>query len=141
MEPKLRAAAAALSGKEVTEFQVMAWTLPCEAGFFYMRDLRHTNPFEVGLASGINWDKDFTGKEALAEIRDKGAAREVVGNEGEFVYKDGVYVGRCMKIVYSYVKEINNGVIIAEKGALKPGDHVTLHGHVGVITGTRFLDE
>lgn len=157
MEPKLRAAAATLGGKEVTEFQVMAWTLPCEAGFFYMRDLRHTNPFEVGLASGINWDKDFTGKEALAEIRDKGAAREVVGftvedvdihikgrhmgNEGEFVYKDGVYVGRCMKIVYSYVKEINNGVIIAEKGALKPGDHVTLHGHVGVITGTRFLDE
>ena len=144
-----------LGGKEVTEFQVMAWTLPAEAGFYYMRDLRHTNPFEVGLEGGINWDKAFIGKEALAKIRDEGAAREVVGftvedvdihikgrhmgNEGEFVYKDGEYVGRCMKIVYSYVKEINNGTIIAKKGALKPGDKVTLHGHVGIITAPRFI--
>ena len=155
MEPKLRSAAEKLGGKEVTEFQVMAWTLPAEAGFYYMRDLRHTNPFEVGLESGINWDKEFIGKAALAQIRDQGPAREVVGftvedvdihikgrhmgNEGEFVYKDGEYVGRCMKIVYSYVKEINNGTIIAKKGALKPGDKVTLHGHVGIITGPRFI--
>lgn len=155
MEPKLRAAADKLGGKEVTEFQVMAWTLPAEAGFYYMRDLRHTNPYEVGLENGINWEKEFIGKEALAKIRDEGAAREVVGftvedvdihikgrhmgNEGEFVYKDGEYVGRCMKIVYSYVREINNGLIIAKKGALKPGDKVTMHGHEAVITGTRFL--
>lgn len=155
MEPKLRSAAEKLGGKEVTEFQVMAWTLPAEAGFYYMRDLRHTNPFEVGLEGGINWDKAFIGKEALAKIRDEGAAREVVGftvedvdihikgrhmgNEGEFVYKDGEYVGRCMKIVYSYVKEINNGTIIAKKGVLKPGDKVTLHGHVGIITAPRFI--
>ena len=155
MEPKLRSAAEKLGGKEVTEFQVMAWTLPAEAGFYYMRDLRHTNPFEVGLEGGINWDKAFIGKEALAKIRDEGPAREVVGftvedvdihikgrhmgNEGEFVYKDGAYVGRCMKIVYSYVKEINNGTISAKKGALKPGDKVTLHGHVGIITAPRFI--
>ena len=155
MEQTLRAAAEALGGKEVTEFQVMAWTLPTEAGFYYMRDLRHTNPFEVGLESGINWDKEFIGREALAKIRDEGAAREVVGftveeadihikgrhmgNEGEFVYKDGEYVGRCMKIVYSYVKETNNGLILAKQGVLKPGDTVTLHGHTGVITSPQFI--
>lgn len=155
MEKKLRAAAEALGGKEVTEFQVMAWTLPTEAGFYYMRDLRHTNPFEVGLENGINWEKDFIGKEALMKVRDEGPAREVVGftveeadvhikgrhmgNEGEFVYKDGEYVGRCMKIVYSYVNEINNGTIIAAKGALKAGDKVLMHGHEAVITGTRFI--
>lgn len=156
MEKKLRALAESLGGREVTEFQVMAWTLPCEAGFYYMRDLRHTNPYEVGLTAGINWDKEFIGKEALAKIRDEGVQREVVGftvaeadihikgrhmgNEGEFVYKDGEYVGRCMKIVYSYVNEINNGTIIAKKGTLKPGDKVTMHGHEAIITeSTRFI--
>lgn len=39
---------------EVTEFQVMAWTLPTEAGFYYMRDLRHTNPLEVGMEKGLD---------------------------------------------------------------------------------------
>ena len=33
-EPKLRELAASLGGREVTEFQIMAWTLPCEAGFY-----------------------------------------------------------------------------------------------------------
>ena len=75
-EEKLRALAPNFGGREVTEFQVMAWTLPCEAGFYYMRDLRHTNPYEVGLANGINFDKDFIGKEALMKIRDEGPARE-----------------------------------------------------------------
>lgn len=156
LEAKLRETAEKFDGKEVTEFQVMAWTLPTEAGFYYMRDLRHTNPFEVGLADGFNWDKDFVGKEALLKIKDEGPACEVVGftvdevdihikgrhmgNEGEFVYKDGEYVDRCMKTVYSYVKDINNGTIICKKGSLKPGDKVTMHGHETVITAsTRFI--
>lgn len=155
LEEKLKAVAEKLDGKEVTEFQVMAWTLPTEAGYYYMRDLRHTNPFEVGLEHGINWDKDFIGKEALLKIKEEGPAREMVGftveeadihikgrhlgNEGEFVYKDGEYVGRCAKIVYSYVKEINNGYIIATKGTLKKGDKVSMHGHEGIITDRYFL--
>ncbi len=155
MEEKLRALAKTFEGREVTEFQVMAWTLPCEAGFFYMRDLRHTNPFEVGLEGGINWEKDFIGKEALLKVRKEGPAREVVGftvadvdihikgrnmgNEGEFVYKDGEYVGRCMKICYSFVKDTNNGTIICRKDSLKPGDKVTMHGHEAVICAPKFI--
>ena len=155
MEEKLRELAKTFDGREVTEFQVMAWTLPCEAGFFYMRDLRHTNPFEVGLEGGINWEKDFIGKEALLKVREEGPAREVVGftvadvdihikgrnmgNEGEFVYKDGEYVGRCMKICYSFVKDTNNGTIICRKDSLKPGDKVTMHGHEAVICAPKFI--
>lgn len=154
-EKKLRALAESLGGKEVTEFQVMAWTLPCEAGFYYMRDLRHTNPFEVGLGDGIHWDKEFIGKEALAAIRDAGAAREVVGftvadadihikgrnmgNEGEKVFVDGEEIGRVMKITYSYTREINNGTIICRKGALKAGDKILIHGHEAVICSPKFL--
>ena len=154
-EKKLGALAASLGGREVTEFQVMAWTLPCEAGFYYMRDLRHTNPFEVGLEGGINWDKEFIGKEALLKIRETGPAREVVGftvaeadihikgrnmgNEGEKVFVDGEEIGRVMKITYSYVSETNNGTIICKKGALKPGDKVLLHGHEAVICAPKFI--
>lgn len=155
VEEKIRAAVEKLGGKEVTEFQVMAWTLPTEAGYYYMRDLRHVNPLEVGLDKGINWDKEFIGRDALLKIKEEGPAREMVGFtvpdvdihikgrhlgcEGECVMKDGECVGRCTKIVYSYVKEINNGYIIAQKGTLKNGDKVTMHGHEAIICDKRFL--
>lgn len=155
VEEKIRAAAEKLGGKEVTEFQVMAWTLPTEAGFYYMRDLRHVNPLEVGLDKNINWEKDFIGRDALLKIQEEGPKREMkgftvaednihikgrhLGSEGETVMKDGECVGRCAKIVYSYVNEINNGLIIADKGVLKNGDKVTMHGHEAIICDTRFL--
>ncbi len=154
-EKKLRELAPEFGGREVTEFQVMAWTLPCEAGFYYMRDLRHTNPYEVGLTAGFDWDKDFIGKEALAAIRDNGAEREVVGftvaekdihikgrnmgNEGEKVFLDGEEIGRVMKITYSYVLDTNNGTIICKKGLLHPGDKILLHGHEAVICAPKFI--
>ena len=144
-------------GMRVTEFQIMAWTLPTEAGIYYMRDLAHTNPFEVGLDRNINWDKDFIGKDALLTIRDAGPAREMVGFEvldddyyirakqfggpGEPVYIDSEEeeVGRVSKLVYSYVKEVNNGYILAKKGALKIGDRIRIHGHECVITEKKWL--
>ena len=154
-EKKLRELAKTYGGREVTEFQVMAWTLPCEAGFYYMRDLRHTNPYEVGLDTGICWDKEFVGKEALAAIRDKGAEREVVGftvaekdihikgrnmgTEGEKVFFNGEEIGRVMKITYSYVLDTNNGTIICKKGLLHPGDKIMLHGHEAVICAPKFI--
>lgn len=151
LEAKLRNLAPQFGGKEVTEFQVLAWTLPTEAGFYYMRDLRHTNPYEVGLASGINFEKEFVGREALIKIRDEGAKREVLfftvedadiyirsrhlGCEGEKVFVNGEEeeIGRVMKLVYSYVKEINYGTLIVKKGFLKPGDTIMLHGHEAKI--------
>lgn len=155
VEEKLRSTAAQFDARQVTEFQIMAWTLPTEAGFYYMRDLRHTNPFEVGFGRGIGWDKEFIGKEALLKIKEEGPKREMVGftveeadihingkhlgGPGEAVIVDGEEVGRVSKIVYSYVKEINNGYILAKKGTLKPGDHVMIHGYEAVITGTNFL--
>lgn len=155
MEQKLRASGEKFGAVEVTEFQVMAWTLPTEAGFYYMRDLRHTNPFEVGLEKGINWEKDFIGKEALLKVKEEGPAREMVGftveeadiyirskhlgGPGEAVYVDGEEVGRVSKLVYGYVQDKNIGYILAKKGSLKVGDHVLIHGHEAVITPTNFL--
>ncbi len=96
------------------------------------------------------------GKEALECVRNEGPAREVVGftveeadihikgrhmgNEGEFVFDvEGNNVGRCMKITYSYVNEVNNGTIICAKGALKPGDSAFTHGHEAIICEPRFI--
>ena len=157
LEALLSAETAKKGGREVTEFQVMAWTLPTEAGFYYMRDLAHTNPFEVGLEKNINWEKDFLGKDALMKIKEEGPAREMVGFEvpeadiyirakqyggpGEPVYIDGEEeeVGRVSKLVYSYVQEKNIGYILAKKGALKAGDHIAIHGYEAVITEKNWL--
>ena len=48
-------------------------------------------------------------------------------------------VGRVSKLVYSYVKEVSNGYILAKKGALKPGDRLKIHGADCVITGRSWL--
>ncbi len=155
LEEKLRETGAAFQAEEVTEFQVMAWTLPCEAGFMYMRDLRHTNPLEVGLARGINYEKEFIGKERLIQIRDQGAAREMLGftieeadiavsskhlgGPGEAVYLDGEEIGRVSKLVYSYVLETNIGYLLVKKGVLKPGDKITIRGHEAEIRELPFI--
>ena len=155
IEEKIGAAAEQFGGRRVTEFQVMAWTLPTEAGFYYMRDLRHTNPFEVGLAGNINWDKDFVGKAALERVREEGPAREMVGftvaesdifiqakqygGPGEAVYLDGEEVGRVSKLVYSYVRDTNCGYILAKKGTLHVGDVIDIHGFEAVICPKNWL--
>lgn len=157
LEEILKTEAEKAGGKEVTEFQVMAWTLPTEANFYYMRDLAHTNPLEVGLDKNINWDKDFIGKDALLKVKEEGAAREMVGFEvpeadiyirakqyggpGEAVFIEGETeeVGRVSKMVYSYVKEVNNGYILAKKGKLSVGDKIKIHGYDAVITEKNWL--
>lgn len=155
MEAKLAAAGKAFDAVEVTEFQVMAWTLPTEAGYYYLRDLLHTNPFEVGLTHGIAWDREFFGKEALLKIREEGAKREMLGftmaeddaavngkdqgGPGDAVIANGEEVGRVSKFNYSFVKESNVGYILAKKGALKKGDTVRIRRYDAVITDKKFL--
>jgi len=146
-------------GKEITEFQVFAWTLPTEAGFYYMRDLAHTNPFEVGLEKNINWDKDFIGKEALLKIKENGPEREMLGFEvidenedfyirakqyggpGEPIFIDGEEeeIGRVSKMVYSYVKDVNNGYMLVKKGKLHIGDKFKIHGYDCIVTEKNWL--
>jgi aminomethyltransferase len=155
LEAKLRERGKPLGAVEVTEFQIMAWTLPTEAGYYYMRDLGHTNPLEVGLDRGIDWNKDFVGKKALLKIREAGPAREMVGftideadarlnakdlgGPGNPVMVGDEEVGRVSKFNYSFVLEKNVGYILAKKGVLKPGDHVRINKYDAIITEKVFL--
>ena len=157
LEKKLEESAKKFDAREVTSFQIMAWTLPTEAGFYYMRDLRETNPMEVGLDKGIDWNKAFIGKDALLRIQEAGPSREMVGftteeadvyvhpknlsgpKEADNVYKDGEKVGVLSKFVYSYVQERPVGYILAKKGTLKEGDRVKIRTLEAVITKKQFL--
>jgi aminomethyltransferase len=155
IETKLKEKAADFDGKEVTDFQIMAISLPTEAGFYYMRDLMHTNPYEVGLDRGIKFDREFIGKEALEQIQEKGPAREMLGftveeadvhiqhkgfgGPGDAVIFQDEEVGRVSKFTYSFVNDINIGYILADRGVLKTGDHVTIHGYDAVITEKPFI--
>lgn len=155
VESVLRSTAQEYGGRQVTDFQIMAWTLPTESGFYYMRDLAHTNPFEVGLETNINWDKSFIGKDALLKVKEIGPEREMVGFEvpeadvyirsrhlggpGEPVFIDGEEIGWVVKFVYSYVKDVNNGYILAQKGVLKMGDKLKIHGYDAIITDKKWM--
>ena len=76
---KLREAAPKFDAKQITDIQVMVWTLPTERGYYLMSDIGWANPFEVDMAKGIGWDKEFIGKEALLKIREEGAKRTLFG--------------------------------------------------------------
>jgi len=79
VEAELAECGKALGAVHVTEFQVMAWTLASEKGFYLMSDLGGTNPFEVGLDGAIDWSKDFIGREALEKVRAEGPKRQLLG--------------------------------------------------------------
>ena len=155
LEEKLKAAAAPFGGEQVTEFQIMAWTLPTEAGFYYMRDLMHTNPLEVGLDKNIGWDKDFIGKEALLKIKENGIERVMVGYtmedadvriQGKDVGGPGTPVmlgdeeiGRVSKYNYSYVLDKVIGYLYVEAGRVAEGDVVMIRGAEAKICKTTFI--
>ena len=150
----LRAAAPQFGGTQVTDIQIMVWTLPTEKGYYLMCDLSRTNPFEVGLDAGIDWDKDFVGKAALLELKESGPARKLfgftvdeddifiparnIGGPGTPVMVEGEERGRVTKVAYSYVNDQNIGYALAD-ASLKPGDKVDLHGFEAVLCELPFV--
>ena len=155
IEEILASTAEKFGGKQVTDFQLMALAIPTEKGFYYLRSLYRKNPFNVGLAKNINWDKDFVGKEALLKTREEGPTHEMVGftmkdhdvniphsafgGPGAPVMLNGEEVGRVDKLTRSYVLETAIGVIYAKKGTLKVGDKATIRGYEAEIVEMPFV--
>jgi aminomethyltransferase len=143
-----------LGATRVTETQILAWTLSTEKGFYLMCDLRGTNPLEAELDKGIDWDKDFIGRDALLKVKEAGAAREFVGftvaNDEAFIHGqnlggagtpvvvDDEKIGCVTKYTFGYVIDTNIGYALVDKGRVKPGDHVLIRGEDAVITDKVF---
>lgn len=155
LEEKLSKNAATLGGRQVTDFQIMAWTLPTEKGFYYMRDLMHTNPLEVGLDKSIGWEKEFIGKEALLKIKESGVQHTMygftmedadvriqgkdLGGPGTPVLKNSEEIGRVSKFNYSYVLDKPIGYIYVNAGSVAEGDSISIRGSQATVCKTSFV--
>lgn len=153
---KLDAAAATAGGLHVTEIDAMVMTLPAEAGYYLMLDLRRCTPYEVGFDSMVDFKKgDFVGRRALRKLSRKEPERELVGIEvpdydaviyggpdrkGNEVFRDGKLIGYVTKFTYGYAVEKNIGYALVEKGSVELGDVVKVNNHYdAIITPKRHL--
>lgn len=146
---KLREISPKYDAKQVTDIQVMVWSLPTEKGYDLMCDLGWASPLEVGLERGINYEKDFIGKEALLKVKEHGPKRSLlgftvdeedifiparnIGGPGTPVMLDGEEIGRVTKVTYSYVLDKNIGYALVDNSRAKIGDTVMLHGFEAVL--------
>ncbi|SHN60121.1 aminomethyltransferase family protein [Desulfitobacterium chlororespirans] len=154
VEAKLEECGKAFGAVRVTEFQLMVWTLPAEKGFYLMCDLNGTNPLEVGLERGIDWNKDFIGKEALVKVKEEGPKRRMLGftvdeedmhietrslgSSGAPILLDGEEVGRVRKLTYGYTVGKNIGYALVDSGKANIGDKVIINGFEATLTDKVF---
>jgi aminomethyltransferase len=151
---KLREVSPKYKAKQVTDIQIMVWTLPTEKGYYLMCDIGWASPFEVGLTRGIGWDKEFVGKDALLKVKTEGAKRTLlgftvdeadifiparnIGGPGTPVMLEGEEIGRVTKMAYSYVLDKNIGYAIIDSGKAKIGDKVKLRDFEAVLCDKTF---
>jgi len=152
IEAALKEKGKAFDAMEVTEFQIMVWTLPTEKGYYVMTDIHWTTPFEVGFGRGIKWEKDFIGKEALLKIRDEAPKRKLLGftidekydavhivprnlgGPGAKVMLGDEEIGRVYKYTYGYTVEKNIGYALVEADKAAIGDVVMINGAEATLT-------
>ena len=136
-----------LGATHVTEIDVMAMTLPAEAGYYLMLDLRRLTPFEAGFEGTIDWKKDFVGKKPARRLRKQEPKRKLVGIEipdydaviyggphGAVVEADGKPVGRVTKFTYGFTVEKNIGYAVIDTPYAAVGTHLTANGYELIVT-------
>ena len=140
VEEALKAAAPQFDALQVTTLDVMAYTLPTEAGLVLVPDIDRSTPFECGMERYICWDKDFMGKEAALAAKDaprklhmwgitvaQKDARLHGGPFGAPVFKDGVQIGRVSKYTFGFTLDCGVGFILVDEGSVVPEDEVILN--------------
>lgn len=140
VEEALQAAAPQFDALQVTVIDVMAYTLPTEAGLVLVPDIDRSTPFECGMERYIYWDKDFMGKEKVLAAKDaprmlhmwgitvdQKDARLHGGPYGAPVFKDGKRIGRVSKYTFGFTLDKGVGFILVDEGSVQPGDEVTLN--------------
>lgn len=142
---KLTEAGEKVGAMHVTEVDVCAMTLPAEAGYYLMLDLRRYTPFETGFENTIDWKKNFVGKKALRKLRNEEPKRKLVafdcpdydaviyggpGPKGNDVYTpEGKWVGRVTKFTYGYTIEKNIGYMVIDTDYTEVGTRLKCNGY------------
>lgn len=147
IESVLEKAAPNFGAQKVDEFDVMAYTLATEAGFYLITDLDEATPFETGIDWTIDWSKpDFLGKAAVEKAKNQPRAQELIGLtvEKEFVKvhggpygacvsKNGKELGHVTKFTYGFTAGKWIGFALVKAGTTKPGDHLILDWDVDAV--------
>ncbi len=125
---------------KVDEFDVEAYTLATEAGFYLVTDIDEADPFCTGMDWLIDWSKeDFLGKEAVTKAKDAPRTHELIGFTldrdfykahggpyGAAIFYQGKQIGRCTKFTYGFTVGKWVGFGLVEAGVVKPGDPIRL---------------
>lgn len=141
LEQILEEAAAKVGAGKVDEFDVIAYSLPTEVGYYLITDLDDATPFETGMDWMIDWSKEsFPGKAAVIRAKAQPKQKELVsitvdepftkvhgGPYGAPVFKDGVQIGRVTKFTFGYSVNKWVGFALIKAGSAKPGDEVILN--------------
>lgn len=139
--------------KYVDEFDVIAYSLPTEAGFMLVTDIDESTPFETGMDWMIDWNKeDFLGKEKALLYKEQPFNKVLVGITvdesfikvhggpyGAPVFKAGKQIGRVTKFTYGFTFDKWVGFALVEADSVKIGDHVTLNWDVDAVVSERPL--
>lgn len=135
---------------QVTEVDVMAYTLATEKGYVLMTDINECNPFEVGMDKSIDWSKDFIGKAALEPIKDQPPKRRLIGltvddknakvfggPKGAPIFKNGEFVGKVTKFTYGFTIDSYVGFALIDVSKAKTGDEVILNNSTKAVLTER----
>lgn len=138
---------------EVTEFDVMTYTLATEAGLYLVTDIDEADPFVTHMEWMIDWNKeDFLGKAAALLVKNQPRTQELIGFTvdekfykahggpyGAYLYKDGEQIGRCTKFTFGFTLDKWVGFGLVKAGKVKPGDHIVIdYNGDGVVTDLPF---
>ena len=129
---------------------VIVTSLPREKGYVLMSDLAGTNPLEVGFDWTVGWNKYFVGKEALARVRQNGAAKELLGFQikdpskkievGAPVKVGSETIGRVTMYTYGFTVGTNIGFALVDRKKAGVGTKVTVGGVDTTLTERIFYD-
>lgn len=131
---------------------VIVTSIPREKGYVLMSDLAGINPLEAGFDWTVDWKKEFVGKEALRQAKEKRVRRSLFGflvpkvsanvQAGDDVQVNGVSVGKVTMFTYGYTIGQNMGFALIDTEKAEVGD-VAVVGSSGtgaILTERCFYD-
>lgn len=130
-------AASEMGAPELTILEVYVRSLPMEKGFALRQDMYGLTPYACGLDWSVDLEKDFVGREALAQAAGQEPEYRLVGLEfqaesyediaqKEIVYCRGVPCGFVRAAIYGYTVEKNIGFAVLKNRRAQPGTQVTV---------------